>query len=481
MHPLQSDANRKIDAALVRAVQILHKNRCFVDAFYLGRIQLERGSQSGGELPGFIRNAHEAGLLSECAEFLVALANERPDDVDLLNYTAGLLGEMGQRRQSRDFARMAAARKPFFPSSAKNAKLRVLALQCIATADYRYSPLAGRFFLPGITSLHTILDPGIAVHRLLVDDLPAALKAAKNLPKCDIVFNAISDPDYEDSLQNAATLCDALELPVFNHPHRVRGTNRTSLPTALQGKSDTLMAAKSVYLPPDRAKNSDILLAIENSHLEFPVILRAPGFQGGHQMALVGGYGEIEERGGDLYRGNGVYILEFVDVSFQDSRAAGHLFYPKYRAFFVDGQLFPIHFFASDQYEVHKKTSDPVRVRHPWLSDMETDFLQAPDRHLPKGLWDELKAAMSSFGMDYFGVDFAAATRPKDCGKLVLFECNAVMANRIALLPEGSLMQRQWREVTLAAHVALCKKSGVAAWPFALKKGLIFSPEDCAQ
>ena len=468
----------KINAAFARAVQILHKNRYFVDAFYLGQIQLERCSQSEGELPDFIRNACEAGLLTECADFLVALANKRPDDANLLNYTAGLLGEMGQRQQSRAFAKMAAARKPFFPSRAKNARLHVLALQCIATADYRYSPLAGRFFLPGITNLYTILDPGIAVHRLLVDDLPAALEAVKYLPKCDIVFNTISDPDYEDSLQNAATLCDALELPVFNHPHRVREMNRASLPAVLHGKSDRLMAARSVYLPPDSAKNSDITLAMEKNHFDFPVILRAPGFQGGHQMTLVGSDGDIEERGGELYRGNGIYIIEFIDVSFRNSRAPGYLFYPKYRAFFADGQLFPMHFFASDQYEVHKRTSDPVRARHSWLLDMEMDFLQDPDRHLPKGLWGELKAAMSSFGLDYLGVDFAVSTRPKDSGKLVLFECNSAMANRLARLPEGDRIQHQWHEVTLAAHVALCKKSGIAAWPFVLKKGLILSPAD---
>jgi hypothetical protein len=438
-------------------------------------MRLERGTQSGGELPGFMRDAHEAGLLPECAEFLVSLAEKRPDDAELLNYTAGLLGEMGHRQQSRAFAKMAAARRPFFPSRVKNAKLHVLALQCIATADYRYSPIAGRFFLPGITNLYTLLDPAVAVHRLLVDDLPAALEAVKHSPKCDILFNTISDPDYEETLRNAATLCDALELPVFNHPPRVRDMNRVSLPAILHGTSDRLTAARSVYLPPGESKNSDITLAIKNNRLAFPVILRAPGFQGGHQMALVGGDGGIEELGDGLYRGNGIYIIEFIDVSFRDSRAEGCLFYPKYRAFFADGRLFPIHFFASDQYEVHKKTSDHVRARHPWLAEMEKDFVRDPAKHLPEGLWGELKAAAASFGLDYFGVDFAVSARPEDSGKLVLFECNAAMANRIGHLPEGGAIQSQWREVTLAAHDALCRKSGIAAWPFALKKGLIFS------
>lgn len=273
MNPIHHGADEEIDAAFTRAIHLLQKERCFIDAFYLGQIQLERSSKSEDKLPGFIKNAYESGLLNECAEFLVALANRHPGDADLLNYTAGLLGEMGQKQQSRAFARMAAACKPFFPSRVKNAKLHVLALQCIATVDYRYSPLAGRFFLSGLANLSTILDPGIAVHRLLVDDLPAALEAVKCLPECDIVFNTISDPDFEEALQNAASLCDVLKLPVFNPPCRVRKMNRASLPAIVHEKSDRLMAARSVYLPPERTKNSDITLAMQKNHLGFPIIL----------------------------------------------------------------------------------------------------------------------------------------------------------------------------------------------------------------
>ena len=444
------------------------------DAFHLSLAQLECSPGSGGMLAGFIGNAYEAGCLDECVEFLVDLAGKRPDDAELLNYTAGLLGEMGRKGQSRAFAKMAAACKPFFPSKVKNAKVQVLALQCIATADYKYSPRGGRFFLPGMANLCTLLDPDIAVHRLLVDDPAAALAAVKWLPKCDIVFNAISDPDYEEALRNAATLCDSLELPVFNHPRRVRAMNRVALPAILRGKSDMLMAAGTVYLPPERAENSDIAAAMQSNRLGFPVIVRAPGFQGGRQMALV--RDENDEPGRELYRGNGLYIIEFVDVSFQDRRAEECFFYPKYRAFFVNRRLFPMHLFVSDQFEVHRRTSVLVHARHPWLKEREADFLRNPERHLPAGRWSALEKAMASVGLDYFGVDFAVSARPEDGGKLVLFECNPAMRNGIAFFPEGDPIQRQWRSVTLAAHNALCAKSGVAAWPFVLKKGLLFSP-----
>lgn len=473
MCPPQRDANENVEAAFAQAIKLLQKNGDFADAFHLSQIQLERGSASECKLACIIKNAYESGRLNECADFLVALVEKHPGDADLLNYTAGLLGEMGHRQQSRAFAKRAAARKPFFPSRVRNARLRVLAMQCIATADYRYSPLAGRFFLPGLTNLYTILDPGIAVHRLLVDDLSAAMEAVKYLPKCDVVFNTISDPDYEEPLQNAATLCKVLDLPVFNAPCQVRQMNRASLPAVLHEKSDRLTAAKSVYLPPEKTKNSDITLAMQKNHLGFPVIIRAPGFQGGRHMVLA--VDSFEELGEELYRGNGLYIVEFVDVSFQDRRAAECLFYPKYRAFFTNGQLFPIHLFVSNQYEVHKKTADPVHARYPWLLDMEAEYLQDPEHHLPEGLWGELKTAAAAFGLDYFGVDFAVSTRPEDSDRLVLFECNPAMRNKIVLLPEGDRVQRKWRDVTLAAHVALCTKSGVPTWPFALRKGLQFS------
>ncbi|MCC8181349.1 MAG: hypothetical protein LIP23_10650 [Planctomycetes bacterium] len=411
--------------------------------------------------------------MDECAEFLLALVDNHPCDADLITYTAGLLGGMGDRQLSQALGRRAAAARPFFPSRVKNAKLRVLALQCIATPDYRYYPASGRFHLPGLTNLATLLDPDMAVHRLLVDDLPAALAAAKQLPRCDIVFNTISDPDYEQQLHNAAAVCGVLNLPVFNPPGMVRGLNRALLPALARGSGDKLMAAATFYLPPDTTSDHDIVSAMRANHIAFPIIIRAPGFQGGHQMKLLRRAGD--ELGEDLYRDNGLYGIEFIDVSFQDQRAAGCRFYPKYRAFFSHGQLFPIHLLVSDQYEVHKKTSSLVQSRHPWLHEMETDYIRAPERHLPAGLWHELHAAMSSFGLDYFGVDFAVSSRQDDCGKLVLFECNAAMANRIAVLPDGSEIQCLWRDVTLAAHYALCEKSGVPAWQFSLKKGLLLS------
>ncbi|MCD8352548.1 MAG: hypothetical protein LUC93_18240 [Planctomycetaceae bacterium] len=473
MGPTQHDAREESDADLTQAIRHAQKNQQFAEAYRLGKTQLERIPQSESKLAGFIKNAHDAGLLDECADFLVDLAEQHSDDADLLNYTAGLLGEMGQHQQSRALAIRAAARRPFFPSRTKNIKLHVLALQCIATGDYRYSPLSARFYFPGITDLYTLLDPAIAVHRLLVDDLSAAVEAVQSLPQCDIVLNTISDPDYEQSLHNAATICDALGLPVFNSPRQVRKLNRASLPAVVHGKSDKLMSARSVYLPPGRTKNSDISATMENEKLAFPVIIRASGFQGGQHMKRIDN--DIKELGVELYRGNGVYIIELIDVSFQDPRATGCLFYPKYRAFFANGQLFPMHLLVSDQYEVHKKTSDPVRTRHPWLLDMEAEYVQDPEQHLPQGLWAALKTGMSSFGLDYCGVDFAVSTRPEDCGKLVLFECNAAMANRIGVLPEGSQIQRQWHDVTQAAHMALCTKSGVKPWPFVLKKGLLLS------
>ena len=474
MYPIRHDADEDVEAAFARAIRLLQKNRDFAGAYYLGRVQLERGANSEGKFPDFIRNAYESGRLSECLEFLVDLAEKRPGDAELLNYTAGLLGEMGEKRESRAFAKMSAARKPFFPSRVRSARLSVLALQCIATADYKYSPMAGRFHLPGVTDLYRLLDPDIAVHRLLVDDLPAALEVVNRLPEWDLVFNTISDPDYGEALQNAATLCEELKLPVFNPPCRVRRMNRASLPSVLQGRSDRLMAARTLYLPPGGTSDGDITAAMDKNDLAFPVIIRAPGFQGGRQMTLV--RRDITELGEELYRDDGLYIMEFIDVSFQDRRAPGCLFYPKYRAFFSNGQLFPIHLFIADQYEVHKRTSDPVQVRYPWLLDRETEFLHDPERHLPEGLWDELKAAMSSFGLDYFGVDFALSTRAVGSVRLVLFECNPAMRNKIALLPEGTPAQRQWRDITLAAHVALCEKCGIAAWPFVLKKGLPLPP-----
>lgn len=463
----KTDTRGKTDAALALASRCLRRERHFAEAFHILRLLLERGATQPGLVGEFVGCAHEAGMTAACADLLASLAVERPGDAELPNYAAGLFGAMGDKEQGRRFAAMAAARKPFFPAARKNAGLRLLVLQCAATGDYRYSSRSKRFFMPGISDLYTLLDPRVACHRLLVDDLPAALAAIDSLPPCDLVFNAVSDPDYGKSLDNAAAVCQKAGLPVFNDPRRVRALNRASFPGLANGCAG-VMAAQSLRLPPDAATDAAVAAAVRDNGLDYPVIVRAPGFQGGMHMSLVGGR---EGPGGDLYRGNGLYVIEFVDVAFRDDRAPDTPLYPKYRAFYVNGELYPMHLFVADQYEVHKKTSDPVHARHPWLLEMEASFLEDPRRHLPEGRWDELRAAMASFGVDYFGVDFAVSSRPRDGGRLVLFECNPSMRNWLTLLPEGDRVQRKWRDVTLAAHIALCERAGIAPWPFVLKNG----------
>jgi hypothetical protein len=339
----------------------------------------------------------------------------------------------------------------------------------MASGDYRYSIRTKRFHMPGISDLYILLDPDIACHRLLVDSIDSALRVINEFTYYDLVFNAISDPDMKKPLRNASIICEHFDKPIINPPDKILKLNRFSLHKELF-KKGKVIAAKSIYLEPDKASTVEIIDCLDENRLTPPVIIRAAGFQGGQQMRLMEDM-DIEKYTKDLYLGNGLYIIEFIDVSFLDERALDIPLYPKYRAMYVNGELIPIHLFISNQYEVHLKTSRPLLEKYPWFHDIEKSYLNDPDSHFTKGQWQHLHNVLHSLGLDYVGVDFAPSSRPDDQGKLVIFECNPSMLNWLTTLPEGDRVQQKWKEVTLAAHYCFCKKANIEPWEFVIKKG----------
>jgi len=447
----QSDA--KMNKSLEAALSIALNSGRSKDSFWLSRLLLERKVYKRHIFEAYINQLSNVGLKKEHVDFLAIVAQELPNDFFLHNVTAGLYGSLNMRDLSQQFATKAAAIKPLSPSRIlSKSNMNVLVLQTISSGGYRYIPKSNRFLMPGINELYTFFDPHIKCHRLLVDSLDGVFKALGALPPIDIVFNSISDPDMTAALLKASVVCKYLNKPVINEPSKVIELARSTLHIKCIN-SEGVMAAKAIYLPPEQTDESHIRTAMSKYDIKLPAIIRAAGFQGGQHMVLAC---DIKQDTNHLYRGNGLYIIEFIDVSFKHLHDQEGIFYPKYRAMFVGNKLIPVHLFVSDQYEVHRKTSYGMLDKFPWINDMEEDYIMNPAAHFPCGKWEQLEKKIASFGLEFVGVDFALSSRPGDGHKIMIFECNPSMRNRLTYLPEGNRVQKNgmkqlWRPIIVFA------------------------------
>ncbi|SEO58095.1 Acylphosphatase [Aquisalimonas asiatica] len=356
------------------------------------------------------------------------------------------------------------------PSSRQ--RMRVLVLCTTANISFRYSRESAKVHTEGgHNNLMTMFDSdNVELIRFCVESLEYKDDLVSSIPDVDVIYNAITDPNRcERALELASGLCDLLGRPVINPPSGVLDTTR-------ERNVERLRHADSVLLPETvrlGSLNGDIGEVIRDAASEGgltpPFIMRASGFQNGKHAHLIHEPGELRVR---VSEPTEVYLLQYHDVSYVDPRAPGSRLYPKYRAFMVDGKLYPIHFrVAEDDWKVHMPQSAPTYRKFPWLYDVASDFLENPSGHFPDGVWSALERAMQQIPLDYFGVDFAVSTDPATAGKLVVFEANAAMRSFLLDSHECVPEHEAAKVVIRATHDLFCKRAGVSPWQFSIPRG----------
>ena len=176
-----------------------------------------------------LRNFAISAVLSKngeaCFEMISAAQEEHYDRYYSYNVLAGLAGSLGKEKLGCDFALKMCQLKALTKSQKIKPALRVLVLQTIASGAYKLSK-KGFHISEGHNNLHGLLDEKIARSILRVDNLKTAL-ASVSASDYDLIFNNITDPERcWDALTKAEEICDALQLPVFNHPSLVKQASR---------------------------------------------------------------------------------------------------------------------------------------------------------------------------------------------------------------------------------------------------------------
>ena len=256
-----------------------------------------------------------------------------------------------------------------------------------------------------IPTRHWIDDRRFTIHALYADYADPAME----LPPHDRVVNAIGDADLcGEALERAEGFVARSTAPVINRPAHVRLTGRAE-------NAKRLADIPGVIVPRIESVSREDL-----GRLEYPVLLRSPGFHTGRHFVYAGSEAAAMDAAASL-AGDKLLAIQYLDARGADEMAR------KYRVMFIGGRLYPLHLAISSEWKVHYFSADMARSED--FRDEERRFLL----HMPGVLGTRAMEALTRIaevlGLDYAGADFALSSD----GSVLLFEANATMV----LFPPG--------------------------------------------
>jgi tetratricopeptide (TPR) repeat protein len=280
----------------------------------------------------------------------------------------------------------------------------------------------------GNIPLDWVLDPHVfAVTALYAEFYDPALP----LPPHDVLFNAIGDADLcTEALVRAEAVAARSHAPIVNPPQAVRMTGRAE-------NARRLGALPGIVAPAIRT----ISRTQPPGDLDFPLLLRAPGFHTGQHFVRVEWAQDLPSAIAAL-PGAQLLAIQYLDARGPDGLAR------KYRVMLIGGKIFPVHLAVAADWKVHYFTADmETNAAH---RAEEKRFLENMEAVLGPRAIQALHAIADRLGLNYVGVDFALASD----GALLLFEANATMV----LNPPGPDPLWDYRRAPIACALEAAKE-----------------------
>lgn len=304
--------------------------------------------------------------------------------------------------------------RPFVHVPARGAaEATVLVLQALEDSHFRPAPDGAK--LPeGHNNAVEHLDPArFSRVELFVDALAADPGVLDRLPPCDVIYNAITEPEgMRRGLDLAALAVERLGLPVINPPEEVRRAARDLAPSLYEG-IEGVVVPRILRVPAAEDTAAAVAAAMTEAGLPFPVIARPAGTHTGIGMTLVedaAGLAALPPR-------TDLFVTEFID--FRDADGL----WRKTRLLCVGGRVLPEHLATADDWNIHHRNSRAYMRAHPEEQARERDYLENFEKRLGLSRMIAVGEMADRLGLDFFGVD--AALLPDD--RLLVFEANPSM------------------------------------------------------
>jgi Tfp pilus assembly protein PilF len=268
------------------------------------------------------------------------------------------------------------------------------------------------------------------------------------LPAHAFIVNAIGDADLcAPALERAEALAARSTAPVINQPGRVKVTGRAENARRMGAIPDVIAPRIETH---SRASLEAGSRGPSGAGLQFPLLLRTPGFHTGRHFVRVEGREALTGALATL-AGEELLAIEYLDARGPDGMAR------KYRVMFIDGVLYPLHLAVSADWKVHYFSAD--MARNAAFREEERRFLLDMPGALGARAMRALERVRAALGLEYGGIDFAVAPD----GAVLLFEANATMA----LVPPAPGEIWDYRRAAIdtalnAARVMLESRVGIA-------------------
>ncbi len=236
------------------------------------------------------------------------------------------------------------------------------------------------------------------------------------VPDCDLVFNAVGDPDCSTATSPALTrFLASFKLALLNLPERVLATRRDRLEATLASICNVLVPPVVRFEP--GTADGEVVAGLADRLRSAALIMRCAESHGGDSVSLISDRSALKRWLIEVRASRppgAIYATEFVD-----SRGADQSF-RKYRVIFIGGRPFPYHLAISSHWMVHYFSAGMTEAACKLAE--ECHFLEHPQVSLGQPAWAALIAIGARLGLDYCGIDF---TLHDD--QILVFEANATM------------------------------------------------------
>lgn len=231
--------------------------------------------------------------------------------------------------------------------------------------------------------------------------------------KPDFAIVRICDPDSnQKGLELARQIIEQNKIPALNPPEKILATRRDLFYQRFADFDEKIIVPKTLRIAPRYCREVEGLL--EKGEVRLPCIFRPAGGHNSRGVALLSEPRDANELERFAFDGRDYYISELHDCRDNDG------LYRKFRVVYVDGKMYPRHFFVSDSWCVDGKS----KFTEQKYLDEEKYFVENFEAYLGEEAVSKLGRFCAAMELDYFGLD--ANLRPD--GTLVVFEANACMA-----------------------------------------------------
>ncbi len=226
------------------------------------------------------------------------------------------------------------------------------------------------------------------------------------------VLFALVDPDgAQNAIEQGEKLLDgAQDKRIFNHPSAVKRTRRDALMARIS-EIPGVAAPKTLRVAPQHP--FQVIDAIADNEMTWPVIVRSAGMHGGAEMALLDSPEDIAKLDRFAFNGESYYIIQYVDFRDEEGR------YRKYRFVFIGDKIFLRHLITGETWIVHSG----ARVMTDETIALERTALRGYFKVLQETTMNSLAQIHRAVGLDFCGLDCAIL----DDGTIVPFEANPAM------------------------------------------------------